>query len=497
MTTQKSFKEKNMMFLKNTIKKALPIVAGGLLFPSLALAQLGDADMAKLGVSGTELTPSGAIRAGNADGTIPEWSSEPIKGVANGYGDSLADPFADEKPLFTITAKNYTEYADKLTPGQVGMFKQYPDTFRMHVYPTHRTGANDPWVYDATLAQAKNVKVCAEYASKGEICLDDDIPGGGIPFPIPKTGEEAAWNHYLSFRGVSSEAMVNGALIDSNGGRTDVVMHQRQTWNWWAKDGGKLRSTEWYKRDGGATLCDSWQIKKPPRSSGLVFGGCNFVDNYDFQVYLYIPGQRRVRKAPEIGFHDSPSFGSDGQRTVASRWMHWFGGSIPRHDYAAPVRKELFVPYNNYKLADKDTSFDDIFGKEHVNQDLVRYELHRVWVLDTTLKPGQRHLYKRHTAYFDEDTWIGLAYEAYDAKDRLWRVGEQYNTFFYGPNVTRALGDVQIDLINGRYTTFPNWQFQAGKEMGFGGPKIVSNEDDIGYNIDIFTPQGLRKFGRR
>jgi hypothetical protein len=90
-----------------------------------------------------------------------------------------------------------------------------------------------------------------------------------------------------------------------------------------------------------------------------------------------------------------------------------------------------------------------------------------------------------------------LAYEAYDAKDRLWRVGEQYNTFFYGPNVTRALGDVQIDLINGRYTTFPNWQFQAGKEMGFGGPKIVSNEDDIGYNIDIFTPQGLRKFGRR
>ncbi len=486
-----------MMFLKSTIKKALPIVAGALLFPSLAFAQLGDAEMAKLGVSGTELTPSGAIRAGNADGTIPEWNSEPIKGVENGYGDSLADPFANEKPLFTITAKNYTEYADKLTPGQMGMFKQYPESFRMNVYPTHRTGANDPWVYDATLAQAKNVKVCADYASKGEICLDDDIPGGGIPFPIPKTGEEAAWNHYLSFRGVSSEAMVNGALIDSNGGRTDVIMHQRQTWNWWAKDNGKLRNTDWYKRDGGAMLCDSWQIKKPPRSSGLVFGGCNFVDNYDFQVYLYIPGQRRVRKAPEIGFHDSPSFGSDGQRTVASRWMHWFGGSKPRHDYAAPVRKELFVPYNNYKLANKDTGFDEIFGKEHVNQDLVRYELHRVWVVDSTLKSGQRHLYKRHTAYFDEDSWIGLAYEAYDAKDRLWRVGEQYNTFFYGPNVTRALGDVQIDLINGRYTTFPNWQFQAGKEMGFGGPKVVSNEENISYNIDIFTPQGLRKFGRR
>jgi hypothetical protein len=486
-----------MKFLNLKIKTASAMLLSAALLPSIAFAQLGADELAKLGVSGTELTPMGAIRAGNADGSIPEWNSQPIKGVVGGDKDSLADPYADEQPLFTITAANYSQYADKLTAGQIGMFKQYPETFKMNVYTTHRTGSYDPWVYDATIAQAKDVKICADYAAKGRICLDDDIDGGGIPFPIPKTGEEAAWNHYLSFRGLSSEAMINGALIDSNGNRTDVIIQQRQTWPWWAKKGGVLKGTDWFNRDGGAVLCDSWQIEKPPRSSGLVFGGCNFVDNYDFQVYLYIPGQRRVRKAPEIGFHDSPSFASDGQRTVASRWMHWFGGSYPRHDYTAPVRKELFVPYNNYKLTNKDTSFDEIFGEDHVNQDLVRYELHRVWVIDSTLKAGQRHLYKRHTAYFDEDTWIGLAFEAYDAKDRLWRVGEQYNTFFYGPNITRAVGDVQIDLINGRYTTFPNWQFQAGKEMGFGAPKITSTEEDIDYNIDIFTPQGLRRFGRK
>ncbi|MDF1830654.1 DUF1329 domain-containing protein, partial [Cycloclasticus pugetii] len=467
------------------------------LLPGVSLAELSDADLARLGKEGTELTPMGAIRAANTEGTIPAWDSTPIKGVEGGYGDSLADPFADEKPLFTITATNYTEYEGQLTAGQVALFKQYPDTFKMNVYQTHRTGSYDKWVYDATLAQAKNVKVCSDYAEKGRICLSDQIEGGGTPFPIPKTGEEAAWNHFLSFRGTSDDGAVNGALIDTNGNRTDVVMLQQQIWPWWSQKGDGMKSTKWMQRDKGAILCTSWKVMKPPRSSGLMAGACNYADNFDFQSYLYIPGQRRVRRAPEIGFHDSPSFGSDGQRTVVSRWMHWFGGSYLRHDYAKPVRKELFVPYNNYKLTNADTPYDEIFGKEHVNQDLVRYELHRVWVVDTTLKAGQRHLYKRHTAYFDEDTWIGLAFEAYDGKDRLWRVGEQYNVFFYGPNITRAIGDVQVDLINGRYTTFPYWQFQTGKEMGVGGLKVTSKASDITFNQEVFTPQGLRKFGRR
>jgi len=486
-----------MNLLSFNMKKASALVLSAALLPSIAFAQLDATEQAKVGTEGTELTPMGAIRAGNADGSIPEWSSVPIKGVTSGDNNSLGDPFADEKPLFTITASNYTEYADKLSPGQIGLFKQYPDTYKMNVYPSHRTGAFDSWVYDATLAQAKNVKMCDEFSTESRVCLKDDIAGGGIPFPIPKTGEEAAYNHYFAFKGLSVDQMVNGALTDSNGNRTDVIMRQRQIFPYWFPADSKIRSTEWYNRDGIAALCDSWQVKKPPRSSGLIFGGCNYVQNFDFQVYLYIPGQRRVRKAPEIGFHDSPSFASDGQRTVASRWMHYFGGKNTRFDFEAPVRKEMFVPYNNYKLTNKDKKFDEIFGEDHVNQDNIRYELHRVWVIDTTLKSGLRHLYKRHTAYFDEDTWVGLGFEAYDAKDRLWRVGEQYNVFIPGANITTPVGDMQVDLINGRYTTFPYWQFQAGDEMGFGAPKIVSNEDDIGFSIDIFTPQGLRKFGRR
>ncbi len=487
-----------MIILNKKNLSLIVVCLSVLLSPVLALAKLDSESLKKLGVEGTELTPMGAIRAGNAEGTIPEWSSQPIKGVEGGNAESLADPFVNEKPLFTITAANYTDHQDKLTPGQIAMFKQYPDSFKMNIFPTHRTGSYDQWVYDATLEQAKKVKVCPEYQTEGKICLVDQVDGGGIPFPIPETGEEAVWNHLLAFREVSMDAMVNGALIDSNGHRTDVITRLRHLWPWWAKGSSKLKQEEYLNLHGGSIYCGSQLIETPPRSAGLVFGACLYAADISTHAYLYIPGQRRVRKAPEIGFHDSSAFGADGQVTSEDRWMMWFGGLHPRHSFSKPVKKEIYVPYNNYKLTNAETSFDEIFGEEHLNQDLVRYELHRVWVVEKNIKEGFRDLYERQVAYFDEDTWLGLASEAYDGKGRLWRVAEQHNVFFYGPNISRAIGDVHVDLINGRYATYPYWQHQAGKEMGFGAPKFtISGDEDLSFSVDVFTPQGLRKFGRR
>ncbi|MDO9450433.1 MAG: DUF1329 domain-containing protein [Rugosibacter sp.] len=462
-----------------------------------ASAALTADEQAKLGIEGTPLTPMGAIRAGNADGSIPAWNSKPLPPPAGYKAGDYPDPFANEKPLFTITAKNYTQYQDKLTAGQVAMFKQYPDTFRMHVYPTHRTGAYEPWVYEQTMKQAKAIKICPEQVSKGQVCLKDYIKGGGIPFPIPKNGDEIAWSTFLAFRGTSLDVIINGALIDALGNRTDVISRERALWPWWFKE-KDIPKNPWFTAFGGLSMfCDSQEVLQPPRSSGLIFGGCNYVEQFDFQVYLYLPGQRRVRKAPEIGFHDSPSFGSDGQRTVASRYMHYFGGAESRHDRKLVGKKELFVPYNNFKLAQDGVGFDQIFGKKHVNQDLIRYELHRAWVIEANLKPGQRHLYKRHVSYIDEDTWEGLGFEAYDNSDRLWRVGEQYLMYFYDPKIVTIYGDSQIDLINGRYTTYPYWYRQASKAVGREGPKISSDSSNIPFNVDIFTPQGLRGMGTR
>jgi hypothetical protein len=461
-----------------------------------ASAALSADEAAKLGIEGTPLTPMGAIRAGNADGTIPAWNPKPLAPPAGYKVGDFPDPFASDKPLFTITAKNYTQYQDKLTPGQVAMFKQYPETFRMHVYPTRRTGVYEPWVYEATLRQAKAIKLCPDQISNGHVCLKDYVKGGGIPFPIPKNGDEAAWNTMMAFRGTSLDVINNGALIDALGNRTDVISREKVIWPWWFKE-KDIPQNPWFTAFELAIFCDAQEVLQPPRSSGLMFGGCNYAEQFDFQVYLYLPGQRRVRKAPEIGFHDSPSFGSDGQRTVASRFMHYFGGTESRHDRKLVGRKELFVPYNNFKLAQDGVGFDQIFGKKHINQDLIRYELHRAWIIEANLKKGQRHLYKRHVTYVDEDTWEGLGFEAYDNSDRLWRVGEQYLMYFYEPKITTIYGDSQIDLINGRYTTFPYWYRQSAKAVKRDDPKISSDSSKVPFSVELYTPQGLRNAGTR
>ncbi|MDO8315464.1 MAG: DUF1329 domain-containing protein [Rugosibacter sp.] len=478
--------------------KLVAIIAtiGCALSSQTASAALSASEQAKLGIEGTPLTPMGAIRAGNADGSIPAWNPKPLAPPAGYKAGDYPDPFASEKPLFTITAKNYTQYQDKLTAGQVAMFKQYPDTFRMHVYPTHRTGAYESWVYEATMKQAKNVKLCPDQVSKGHVCLKDYVKGGGVPFPIPENGDEAGWSTFLSFRGTSLDVINNGALIDALGNRTDVIGRERALWPWWFKE-KDIPSNPVFMAFELAMFCDSMEVLQPPRSAGLVFGGCNYVEQFDFQAYLYLPGQRRVRKAPEIGFHDSPSFGSDGQRTVASRYMHYFGGAESRHNRKLVGKKELFVPYNNFKLAQDNVGFDQIFGKKHINQDLIRYELHRAWVMEATLKPGQRHLYKRHVIYIDEDTWEGLGFEAYDNSDRLWRIGEQYLMYFYEPKIVTIYGDSQIDLINGRYTTVPYWYRQSSKAVGRGAAKISSDSSTVPFNVDVYTPQGLRSMGTR
>ena len=455
-------------------------------------AKITPEEAAKLGLTGTPLTPVGAERAGNADGSIPEWTGGIQQSPANFKpGGPWVDPFPDDKPLFTITAQNYAQYQDKLSPGQVAMFKQYPDSFRMHVYPTRRSASFPDWVYEATRKQALHAELCPGWDTEGNVCLVNQVDGGGYPFPIPKNAFEVGFNHYLAYQGQAIAGFMDAPLVDSLGNRVDVIMQQWQSWMWWVP-AAERPANEWFHRAGGPLLCDGFQVKQPPRQSGLIGGGCNFAQEFDFQSYLYVPGQRRVRKAPEIGFQDSPSFGSDGQRTVSSRWQWWFGGKQSRHDLKLNGKKERFVPYNSYALAQENVTPKELFGPRHVNQDLVRYELHRVWEIEATLKPGQRHLYKRIVSYIDEDTWHGMGHEAYDARDRLWRFGEAYVLNLYDSRSHLIWGDQLIDLVNGRYTTFFGWY----GNLGMGQPKVGLLKDST-IDPEIFTPQGMRKFGTR
>ncbi|HEY0675441.1 MAG TPA: DUF1329 domain-containing protein, partial [Immundisolibacter sp.] len=116
----------------------------------------------------------------------------------------------------------------------------------------------------------------------------------------------------------------------------------------------------------------------------------------------------------------------------------------------------------------------------------------RVWEVEATLKAGQRHLYKRIVAHVDEDTWHGMSHEAYDARDRLWRMGEAYVLNLYDTRSHLIWGDQLVDMVNGRYTTFFGWY----GNLGAGQPTVgLLKESTI--DAEIFTPQGMRKFGTR
>ena len=94
---------------------------------NLACAAISPEEMKQLG---TTLTPWGAIKAGNAAGTIPAYTgglatSTAPAGFAKNSG-KWPDPFADDKPLYSITGKNIDEHADKLSETTKALLKRYP-----------------------------------------------------------------------------------------------------------------------------------------------------------------------------------------------------------------------------------------------------------------------------------------------------------------------------------------------------------------------------------
>ena len=247
----------------------LAVTAGLLLTASAATwARITPEEAAQLGLTGTPLTPVGAERAGNADGSIPEWTGGIQQPPANFVpGGPWVDPFPDDEPLFTITAQNYAQYQDRLTAGQVAMFQQYPDSFRMHVYPTRRSASFPDWVYEATARQALHAELCPGWDTDGYVCLQNHVDGGGYPFPIPKNAFEVGWNHYVAYQGQAIEGLMNAPLIDSLGNRVDVIGEQWQSWMWWVP-AAERPASDWFHRSGGGR----WRAGSNGRRRRTVYG---------------------------------------------------------------------------------------------------------------------------------------------------------------------------------------------------------------------------------
>ncbi len=371
-----------------------------------ALAAVTAQEAAKLGA---ELTPMGAEKAGNADGTIPAWTGGIRSPAEAGFpdyksGDHHPDPYANDKPLFTITADNMAQYAAKLTEGHKKLLQQYKGTYKMVVYPTHRSAAFPEHIYDAT----KRVATTANLVTGG-----NGVTGAveGIPFPIPKQGVEVFWNHVLRFRAVTAERFIGQAAVEASGAYNPVKFHDEFLFQYSAPG-----MTE--QALGNVIAFFIQETTAPARYAGEILLVHETLDQSkeNRRAWVYNPGQRRVRRAPNVAF-DNPGTNADNQRT--SDQFDMYNGSPERYDWKLVGKKEIYVPYNSYKLQSNTLKYSDILKKNHINQDLARYELHRVWVVDSTLKPGTSHVYSRRTLYVDEDSWQILAVDLRDSQGEL------------------------------------------------------------------------------
>jgi hypothetical protein len=423
--------------LKKFVLPSLGFIAG-LTLGVHSMAAVSASDAAKLGA---ELTPLGAEKAGNADGSIPAWDGGITSAAQAGFanfrpGQHHPDPYANDKPLYTVTAANMSQYAGKLTEGHKKLLQTYRATFKMNVYPTHRSAAAPQRIYDAT----KRIATTAELAKDGNGVTN---AGEGIPFPIPKSGVEVFWNHVLRYRGDVIVRNIGQAPVTAGGDYT-MVKFRDETMVAYSLPGAKsdnLNNTIAYFIQ---------ETVAPARLAGEVLLVQETLDQSleNRRAWVYNPGQRRVRRAPNVAF-DNPGTNSDNLRT--SDQFDMYNGSPQRYDWTLVGKKEMLVPYNSYKLNSNTLKYSDILKKNHINPDVARYELHRVWVVDSKLKSGQSHLYSRRTLYVDEDSWQIVAVDCYDSRGQLYRVQEGHVINFYEvPALWTALETV-YDLTNGRY----------------------------------------------
>ena len=422
---------------------------------------------------GNDLTPMGSVRAGNAAGTIPAWtggitSDDWPAGFSS--GDRHPDPFADDEPLFVINGQNFRDYADNLSVGQIALFERYPDSFFMEVYPSRRSASFPERTYEMTIANASTAQLIAN----GEGITN---AAEGFPFPLPQNAYELMWNHKLKYKGTGGTRYNNQVAPTANG-NFQLVKLREEILGLYYKEGVTIADTN------NILLYFFQEVESPARLAGnilLVHETLNQIEQ-PRQAWIYNPGQRRVRRAPNVAY-DNPGTASDGLRTNDMTDM--FNGAMDRFDWEVVGKREMYVPYNSYEIHSGDVTPDDMVVPGHLNPELMRYELHRVWVLDARLKEGTRHINSRRTFYMDEDSYQILLIDHYDQRGDLWRVSEGHPINYYEVPTLWTTIETHMDLLSGRYVA-----------VG------IDNQDPVNtFDVELapsnYTPQALRTRGRR
>jgi hypothetical protein len=456
-----------------------PIAATGMALALLAaspvLAKVPQAQADRLG---QDLTLIGATKAGNADGSIPAYDGGITRPPA-GYTPGMhhVSPFAADPVKATITGQNMGQYAGKLSVGQQAMLKTYP-TYKLPVYQTRRSCSLPERVYEASKRNAVTATMTEDQNGLNDAIL-------GVPFPIPQNGVEAIWNHRLRYRGFKFRRWFASAAVNRDG---SFGMFKNQ-------DEGIIH----YSGPGLATVGDVTDIKQlnnigisylnittaPARVAGSIVLVLDTINAKELprQAWQYNPGTRRVLRAPELSY-DNPLFNTDGLATTDQ--FDVYNGATDRYNFELKPSQEMYIGYNAYELMSDKHKYKELLTPNHVNQDFARYELHRVWVVDSKLKEGTRHVYGRRTFYLDEDSWNIAAVDAFDTRGQLWRVQDAPQVNYYDLPLCSSALEANYDLQSGRYVVFG----------------LKNEEKMLDWNVqDIdpskFSPDAIRRMGTR
>jgi hypothetical protein len=427
-----------------------------------------------------KLTPSGAEREGNKDGTLPAWqgTEAPLPGWEWGKYRRTYWTHKDEKPLFTIDATNADKYADKLTAGQLAMLKQHKD-YGMDVYPSHRTCG----VPDFVAANTRRNLNTAKIGDNGWSLKEATVPG--FPFPIPANGLEAMWNSKMRYRGVGIDFKNTVTAVSPRRGASD-----------WILAGEELTEFIPWGVKGSTALSSLPQVEfyvyfaytSPAALAGQALAITQYLNQAENETFYYFPGQRRVRRMPTYS-HDSPQIGMENQYTLDEPQV--FNGPLDRFDWKLIGKKEVFVPYNSFGAYDFQAKFEDVARPGFIAQDHRRYELHRVWVIEATVKAGMRHSAPKRIVYLDEDSWAPLVMDDFDGQGKLSKLREGFPIPVYETGSCDFMAFVQYNLAESRYV-FDTHAVGTGKDI-----RWITEPNGPRYKTGFYTADNLRAISER
>ena len=346
------------------------------------------------------MTAVGAEAAASNDRVVPAYS-EGLRRFAERRrpkrGERLDHPFAADAPLFTVDRNSMKAHSALLSEGHKHLLRQHA-RYRMAVYPSRRSVSFPSVIEQASLANEMSARLVDA----------DEIAGVhmGVPFRRPKTGVEVIWNHRLRYRGQANDWVYNRGVRHESG---DLEINQAR-WKFLAHY-NRVTSTSQTARDD--LIYQALLLIEP-------------AEEYpQFQIVAHealSPGVTRRKLWGNISPRSKTTLipGDNDALGIFSRKIRFgdmfdvFSGITDAYVYKLIGKREMIVPYNAFAFSvDVGLRPEDVLTPDHPNPDFARYEHHRVWVVEASLRQGKGHTFDRRVFYVDEDSWAILMVDCY------------------------------------------------------------------------------------